>query len=211
MLRCCGIFVVYRNPLVASPFDQLQVSDHAEFDRCRKAQILETFRLEFNMKRFLSCVGFVLFLAAGQASASIIYTFSGVTFSDGGTLSGTFTTDDTFTTLLDYDITTSPGSGIGFHYTPATTISTSTSLPAIIVVETADLLNILQVTFSGGLTATGAPILIGTFDSFEQGPDGRRDITAGSAVVATAPEPTTLGLLGIGVLGLFASLRRRQA
>jgi len=162
------------------------------------------------MKRFLSCIGFVFLLAAGQASANIIYTFSGVTFSDGGTLSGTFTTDDTFSTLLDYDITTSPGSGIGFHYTPATTISTSTSLPAIIVVETASLDNILQITFNGGLTATGALIKLGTFDSFEQGPDGRRDIETGSATVATVPEPATLGLLGIGVLGLLGSLRRRR-
>jgi hypothetical protein len=162
------------------------------------------------MKRLLSWVGLVFLLAAGQASANIIYTLSGVTFSDGGTLTGTFTTDDTSHTLIDWDITTSPGSGIGFHYTPGTSGDSSTSLPAIIVVEDAGPTNILQITFSGGLTATGATILIGTFDSFEQGPDGRRDITAGAATVATAPEPTTFGLLGIGVLGMLASLRRRR-
>ena len=72
------------------------------------------------MKRLLSLVGVVLFLAAGQASANIVYTFSGVTFSDGGTLTGTFTTDNTFTTLVDFNITTSPGAGLGFTYTPVT-------------------------------------------------------------------------------------------
>ena len=165
------------------------------------------------MKRLLSLVGFFLFLAAGQASANIVYTFSGVTFSDGGTLTGTFTTDDTFTTLLDFDITTSPGAGLGFTYTPLTAGSPSTSLPAIVVLSTASLDEILQMTFDGGLTATGAPIKIGTFDSFEQaGPDARRDIVAGSAIVAplTVPEPSTLALLAIGALGVLTSVRRRR-
>jgi len=164
------------------------------------------------MKRLLSLIGVVLFLAAGQASANIVYTFSGVTFSDGGTLTGTFTTNDTFTALLDYDITTSVAPGIGFTYTPLTTGSSPTSLPAIIVVETASLDNLLQVTFAGGLTATGAPILIGTFDSFEQGPDARRDIVAGMATVATnnVPEPSTLALLAVGALGVLTSVRRRR-
>ena len=78
------------------------------------------------------------------------------------------------------------------------------------MVETAGLENILEVTFSGGLTATGASILIGTNDSFEQGPDARRDIVAGSAIVATIPEPATLGLIGIVALGRYAAARRRR-
>ena len=164
------------------------------------------------MKQLLSAVGLVLFLTAGQASANIIYTFSGVTFDDGGTLTGTFTTDDAITALIGFDITTSAGTGIGFHYTPATVGSSSTSLPAIIVLSTATLDNLLQVTFSGGLKALGAPILIGTFDSFEQGTSpARRDIIAGSAIVApTAPEPSTIALLGLGLLGLVAFVRRRR-
>ena len=167
------------------------------------------------MKRLLSLIGVVLLLAAGQASANIVYTFSGVTFSDGGTLTGTFTTNDTFNTLLDFDITTSPAAGLGFTYTPLTAGSSSTSLPPIIVLSSATPEEILQVTFAGGLTATGAPILIGTFDSFEQaGPNARRDIVTGSAIVrpVSVPEPSTLALLALGVLGVLTSLgRRRQA
>src|SRR4051794_39424706 len=82
--------------------------------------------LELPMKRILSWLGLVLVLAAGQSSANIIYTLSGVTFDDGGTLTGTFTTNDAMTALLDFNITTSAGTGIGFNYTPGSADSTST-------------------------------------------------------------------------------------
>ena len=144
------------------------------------------------MKRILLLVGMVFFLTAGHASATILYTFSGVTFAGGGTLTGTFTTNDAITALIGFDITTSAGAGIGFHYTPATAGSSSTSLPFIIVLSTPTLDNILQVTFSGGLTALGAPILIGMFDSFEQ---------------ATAPARRNIVVVGVGVVDLITDLR----
>jgi len=165
------------------------------------------------MKRLLAVITLLassLFLGVGNASANITYAFSGVTFDDGGTLTGTFVTNDTDTALVDFDITTSVGTNIGFHYTPGTSDgSTSTSLPAIIVANTPPSFDhILQVTFSN-LTATGSPIKIGTFDSFEQGLSGaRRDIVAGSVVAV--PEPSTLALFGIGGLGLMGWVLRRR-
>jgi hypothetical protein len=167
------------------------------------------------MKRLIAAAGLfalALGLAPGPASANIIYTFSGVTFDDGGILTGTFTTNDAITSLIDFDILTSGGTSAGFHYTAATADDSSTSLPFILVLNTPPLFeNILQVTFSGGLTATGAPITIGNFDSFEQNDPDQRVITAGSAIVATAiPEPTTAALTGLGLFAL-SYVRRRRA
>ena len=164
-------------------------------------------------RRLFSLVGvfgLALTLAAGHASADRLYTFAGVTFNDGGTLTGTFTTNDPITTLVNYNITTSPGVGIGFNYTPLTAPVNFSALPSIIVVETPALDHLLEVTFSGGLTALGAPITIGTFDSFEQGASGaRRVITAGQAI-SNVPEPSTLVLLSTGLAGLLGFGVRRQ-
>ena len=160
-----------------------------------------------------------LSLTAGQALANINYTFSGVTFASGGTLTGTFTTNDAINSLLTWNITTSvdAANNFGFTYTPATSVNTATSLPYIIVLDAPTLanpINILEVTFAGGLTATGAPITIGAFDSFEQHNTAHRNITAGSAIVAVGavPEPETYAMLlaGLGLLGFFARRRKQK-
>jgi len=163
------------------------------------------------MKRLLAAVAMVLSLAAYPASANIDFSLSGATLSDGGTLSGTFTTNDALNALLDYDFTTSGGTLTGFEYTPATAPVNLSSLPSIIVVETAALDHILEITFQGGLTATGATILQGQFDSFEQVGTDHRQINAGEAVVAAVPEPSTIALLAIGALGLLTGVRGRRA
>ena len=161
-------------------------------------------------------VALALYLAAGQASANITYSFSGATFSDGGMLTGTFTTNNAINSLVSANITTSPGAGgFGFTYTLGTATSFS-SLPTILVfnsLPSAD--NILQVTFNPSLTAIGAPIRIGTFDSFEQRLAlPHRTITAGAAVIAGAiPEPESYALMlaGLSLLGLAARRRKQKA
>ena len=165
------------------------------------------------MTRLLSVVsllGLTLTLWAGQASANIVYSFSGVTFNDGATLTGTFTTNDSFNALLNFNITTSAGTIPGFTFTPGTSDgTTSTSLPFILVANTpSSFENILQVTFNN-LTAAGAQIKLGAFDSFEQGPPGniKRVIEAGSVIAV--PEPSSV-LFGIGGLGLLAYVVRSR-
>jgi hypothetical protein len=160
-------------------------------------------------------------LAAGHASANITYTFSGATFNDGGTLIGTFTTNDAINSLLSYNITTSAGAGgLGLNYTAANSVGAATSLPSIIVLDAptlASATSILEVTFNGGLHATGAPITIGQFDSFEQHTITAvtsRQINAGSVIVAAnVPEPETYGMLlaGLGLMGFVARRKKQRA
>src|SRR5689334_944864 len=168
------------------------------------------------MKRLLSVASLLalsLSLMSSDARANIVYDFSGATFSGGGTLTGSFTTNDARTQLLDFDITTT-GVGIGHHYTPAGNDSdnNSTSLPCIIVLHApagTTNQNLMQVTFDN-LTPSGSTIKtgIGTFASFEQNGVTQRDIVSGSVVAV--PEPSTAALFGLGGLGLAGYLARRR-
>jgi hypothetical protein len=162
--------------------------------------------------RLLAATALALALGAVEARADHIFTLSGVTFDDGGTATGMFTTNDALNSLVSYDILTSGGTLTGFDYTPATTTSFS-SLPSILVLETTGLEHLIQLTFTG-LTVAGAPIKIGQFDSFEQDPTGtHRQVVSGEVVgLAAVPEPASLLMGGIAALaGLGMWARRRLA
>ncbi len=162
--------------------------------------------------RLLAAAALALALGAVEARADHVFTLSGVTFDDGGTASGTFTTDDTLKNLLDFDITTSPGTDIGFHYTSATVISTPTDLPFILVLETASLDHLMELTFTN-LTATGSPITLGDNVSFEQGTtvNARRLVTGGEVIAAGAvPEPSSLMMGSVAALAGLAVCARRS-
>ena len=197
--------------------------DGAEWPRraAEQASLMEAHMRDLRMgrmagsgARLLAVAALALGLGAVEARADHIFTLSGVTFDDGTSATGMFTTNDALTSLVSFDITTTTGAIAGFHYTPGTAGSGPTSLPTIIVLEPASLDHIIQLTFDGGLKLAGAPILIGQFDSFEQDANNtHRQVTGGSVVGGTAvPEPSSLALAGTAALaglGLWARRRRR--
>lgn len=162
--------------------------------------------------RFLTVAIAALALGAAEARADQLFTLSGVQFDDGTAITGSFTTNDALNALLGFDLTTADGTITGFHYVPAAVNDGSTSLPAIIVLSTASLDRIFQLTFNG-LTTAGAPVLIGQFDSFEQSGNTHRYIVAGSVIgPAAVPEPSSVALAGSAALaGLAIASRRRRA
>jgi hypothetical protein len=162
------------------------------------------------MKRLLSTVYLALVLASGPASANIIFSFSGVTFDDGGTLTGTFTTDDTISSVIDFEIDTR-GPVIGTTYSPGVggcgfALGAN---PFTLGCGNGD--EALQIVFTGPLGGLGATIGIGP-GSFERSLnfDYRRFITAGS-VISDVPEPSTNYLLAASVLGLLTSRLWRRS
>jgi hypothetical protein len=156
----------------------------------------------------LSAVVLALALGSREAAADHVFQLVDVTFGPpfGGTVTGTFTTNDALTTLLNYDITTSSVPGFpGFEYTPVTAPNVMNNLPTNFDL-TSSPFQILALGFPGGLTAAGAT----SVDGFEELGEDSRSIESGSVV--GVPEPSALVLGGLAAaagLGLWA--RRRRA
>jgi hypothetical protein len=175
---------------------------------------LHMWRMAASGGRLLTAAALALALGASEARADHVFMLSGVTFDDSTLATGKFTTNDALTSLLNWDITTVNGAIPGFHYTPGTSDSSSTSLPFIIVLNTPpDLDHILELTFASPLTAAGAAFTTSDpFGSFEESPNGgdHRVVMAGFAVPAsTVPEPSALALVGTAALAGLRLWARR--
>jgi hypothetical protein len=175
------------------------------------------------MKLRLALATLVMALAgiANQAEANIVFTIENATMvdlggNDAGMLTGTFTTDDAITTLIDYNITAPATSGLsndfpGYVYTPATTSLVIPFLPYFFQVVSTNADAELLLTFESPLTAGGASLATDASLEHELGA-GLRFFTGGSVTVSPAvPEPSSVVMLGTaGVFGLGALARRRR-
>ena len=150
-----------------------------------------------------------LALGGREAAADHVFQLADVMFSDGGTATGAFTTNDALTALVTYDITTSTVSGFpGFEYTPATAPAVNNKLPSQFGLFDGPMRS-LSLGFGGsGLTATGATLGTNSFE-LNAAADNDRFVVSGSVV--GVPEPSALVLGGLAAaagLGLWAWRRR---
>ncbi len=165
-------------------------------------------------------------VSTSAAAAPLLWTLSGITFSDGGTASGSFEFDANTNTYSNINITTTTGSsrtGAVYHFR----LSAAPSIGSIIVAVTAsggDLTGqpVLALQFTGaGLTNAGGTVAsVGAeSDCVDSGCSSgslpQRNVTAGSVIGTALRVPTlsewALGLLAFLLMGCGAmALRRRR-
>ena len=167
------------------------------------------------MKRLIAIAAAIAAMtAAAPAWAAKTFVLDNVTLQGGGTLTGSFTTDDALTSLLGVNITASSGTfGPGvfstFTYNNAA-LANWVSLPSQgFQISTSGAAQQLRLDFFP-LTASGANILH-TSNEY-QNTGGGRAVTGGRVVLdvpSAVPEPATWAMMitGFGLAG--AALRRR--
>jgi hypothetical protein len=160
----------------------------------------------------------VIFSAPNASAGLILWHLVGVTFADGGTASGSFDYNADTNTYSFVNITTAGGSQAGSTYL-ALDPGASSSDTILGVVPNAGLGNFTgtpllafqfasPLTDSGGTTSTISPSAEGTCANAacSSANGGVRFVSTGS--VSSVPEPSTLGLVLLGALGLVLGTRR---
>ena len=159
--------------------------------------------------KILLCVIFVFGFAA-CASAQVTWTFNNVTFSGGYTVTGSFTTNSTATTITSFDISVSGPDA--FTAPPGSTSSAylSNTPPEIGIFAPSPSFAYVDLFPATSLTGAGGTISL-TSGLDCPGSAGCYSLTSTDAeIVGVTPEPATGGLmlLGVGLLMSAWFLRR---
>ena len=158
-----------------------------------------------------------LIASAPAQAVTLNWTLQGVQFNDGGTASGTFSTDSTSGNLISFNIATTAGSTLaGAIYDPATSFIFGDNFYSansfLLATTTPFAKPYLNLSFANPLTSGGVNmlnlggILAGSWECMNCSPI--RNVTAGYAT--TVPEPASWALMiaGFGLTG--AAMRRRR-
>ncbi len=169
----------------------------------------------------LTSAALSLTLAASANAADISWTLSNVVFDDGGTASGTFTTDSATGALTSYNIVTTVGNAFaGFAYNTSTSYKQGDNTwgPNSFWLRANDNSRYITLAFAHPLTGGPSDALmpgqlggaaVGSWECTTCGSSGFRNVARGEAVSA-APEPAAWALMMTGIGGMGAALRTRR-
>jgi hypothetical protein len=160
---------------------------------------------------FVVACAALLAVNAVPAEASVIdWTLQNVTFDDGGTASGTFSTDSTTGYVTDIDIITTPGTKLaGAAYDDSVEVYNDFWPPNSFLLRNVAAFFDLELAFVDPLTTAGTDLLALQRASYEcRNCSPSRIIVSGEAVSAV-PEPATLAILSTGLLFLGTAFRRK--
>lgn len=154
------------------------------------------------------------------ANASTIdWQLSGVTFDDGGTASGTFSTNSTNGDVIAFDIVTTGGTTLGGTAYDSTASNTFSSngiySPNSFILSNFDTSTYVNFEFDNPLTGNGIDKLILSDGSYECNMCATvRAVVSGEAIsdIGTAPIPPSIAIFatGLGVMGLLEWRRKRK-
>ena len=153
-----------------------------------------------------------VFISLPASAATIDYVLVNVTFSDGGTATGTFSWDTVTGTPSAYNITTTAtGSFGGFVYNSGTSSASTTSGlfgPDRFALEYPYFSPTLVLRFANPLSSGGTDFLLTGLNSYEcMNCSPYRVVTAGAAV-EVVPVPAAVWLFG-SALGVMGVMRRK--
>jgi hypothetical protein len=149
------------------------------------------------------------------AMAAKIFNLQGVTLQGGGTLTGSFTTNDALTQLLSVNIISSANSAGIFGYSSVAYNNIANSSWTSLAMQGFQVSNALgtqQMRLNLALTGTGGTIT--PYSSYEyQVQAGMRSVLSGAVVLVTSPipEPAAWAMMIAGFALVGATMRRRKA